>query len=239
MKFRVMTYNVQHFHPYKATEQWDDIDYRPFADAIKAFDPDVVGLNEIRGEGPSPLYAPQAELIAGLTGYSYFYAPSLFIPDHGLYGNAFLCKKELGSSEVVHIPDPAGTTGYFESRSVAKTVLPYAGGITMLTSHFGLRPVEAENAVRVVCDEIRKSPYPVILTGDFNVTPDNPVLAPIRKLLFDTAELLERPLLSFPSDEPKVKIDYVFCSKELRPTFASIPPLVLSDHRPYIVDFEL
>lgn len=239
MKFRVMTYNVQHFHPYKAHEQWEDIDYRPFADVIRMLDPDVVGLNEVRGEGVVPYYAPQAKLISDMTGYHAFFAPSLFIPDHGLYGNAFLCKKPLEKAEIVKIPDPVTDNGYVETRSVAKTVLPYAGGITMLTSHFGLTPLQAKNAVEVVCEEIRKSTLPVILTGDFNVTPDDPVLDPIRALLRDTADLFGRPLLSFPSDEPKGKIDYIFCSKELHPTFATIPPLVLSDHRPYVADFEL
>ena len=239
MKLRVMSFNVQHFHPFKASEAWDEIDFRPFADAIRCFAPDVIGINEVRGEGVSPVYGPQAKKIAEMTGYHYYFAPSVDIPDHGLYGNAILCREPLQDTSVIHIPDPEGTTGYFESRGIAKATLPFAGGITMLTTHFGLTPVEAENAVKAVCKEIRASKKPVILTGDFNVTPDNPVLAPIRELLSDTADLFERPLLSYPSDVPTGKIDYIFVSGEWKTLFAHIPGLVLSDHRPYLADLEI
>ena len=71
--------------------------------------------------------------------------------------------------------------------------------------------------------------------GDFNVTPDNPVLEPIRQRMFDTAELFPQPLLSYPSDTPEIKIDYLFISHDLKATFADIPAIVMSDHRPYVV----
>ena len=63
MLLRVLTFNLQHCHPYLQKE-WDTIDVSLFADVIHCFDPDIVGLNEVRGEGPSLDYREQADLLA-------------------------------------------------------------------------------------------------------------------------------------------------------------------------------
>jgi endonuclease/exonuclease/phosphatase family metal-dependent hydrolase len=72
-----------------------------------------------------------------------------------------------------------------------------------------------------------------ILMGDFNVTPDDKVLEPIRAKMKDTAELFSEEKLSFPSDNPKMKIDYIFVSPDIEVVSADIPGIVASDHRPH------
>ena len=72
-----------------------------------------------------------------------------------------------------------------------------------------------------------------VLMGDFNVTPDDPVLDPIRERLTDTATVFESEKLSFPSDKPDRKIDYIFVSRDVKVDAADIPPIVASDHRPH------
>jgi endonuclease/exonuclease/phosphatase family metal-dependent hydrolase len=69
--------------------------------------------------------------------------------------------------------------------------------------------------------------------GDFNLRPDNTILDPVRARMKDTADLFGRPLLSFPSDNPDRKIDYIFVSKNIKVTDADIPAIVASDHRPH------
>lgn len=239
MRLRVMTFNVQHFHPFKSSENWEEIDLRPFADAVRCFAPDVVGFNEVRGEGASPEFFPQAKALAEALGWNWFFAPAVEFPGRGLYGNAILSKLPLLEPENIPIPLPGVKKGYIEPRCVAKATISVGDGITLLATHFGLSSAEEENGAETLCTEIRKSTKPVIAMGDFNATPDDPVLAPVFDLLRDTADLLTRPLPSFPSDFPTKKIDYVLCSRELHPTFAAIPPLVLSDHRPFLADFEV
>jgi endonuclease/exonuclease/phosphatase family metal-dependent hydrolase len=46
------------------------------------------------------------------------------------------------------------------------------------------------------------------------------------------------PKLSFPSDNPSVKIDYIFVSKDLKVQSADIPTIISSDHRPHIAAIE-
>jgi endonuclease/exonuclease/phosphatase family metal-dependent hydrolase len=75
--------------------------------------------------------------------------------------------------------------------------------------------------------------------GDFNVTPDNPVLNPIRERMTDTAQLFNEELLSYPSDKPDVKIDYIFVSPDIEVITADIPPIIASDHRPHTAEINL
>ena len=74
--------------------------------------------------------------------------------------------------------------------------------------------------------------------GDFNMEPDNPILKPLMQALQDTAKEFSAPKLSFPSDNPSVKIDYIFLSKDLKVQSADIPAIISSDHRPHIAVIE-
>ena len=248
MRIRFMTFNVQHFHPYTDAE-WNSVEVPAFAEAIRCFSPDILTLNEVRGEGPSKDYIGQTAALAGELGYYAFFAPAIMVQGKdgpaGPYGNAILSRYPLLDPENIPIPDPperySGQGRGFETRDVAKAdvLLPGIGRVTVLTSHFGLNPSERINAVRTVCERVDRREFPLILAGDFNANPDDPVLDPVRARLTDTAAVLNGEGLSHPSDRPNCKIDYVFASSEWRPVFASVPPLVLSDHRPYLVDFEL
>ena len=59
MKLKVMTFNMQHgldYLKYKSlpkNEKYDCIDLDVMADAIRKCDPDIVGLNEVRGYTPA------------------------------------------------------------------------------------------------------------------------------------------------------------------------------------------
>ena len=59
------------------------------------------------------------------------------------------------------------------------------------------------------------------------------------KKMVDTACLFEKELLSFPSDKPTMKIDYLFTSPDVKALQADIPAVVASDHRPYIALVEI
>ena len=75
--------------------------------------------------------------------------------------------------------------------------------------------------------------------GDFNMEPDNQILSPIMQALQDAAKFFSEPKLSFPSDAPNVKIDYIFVSDDLKVEHADIPEIISSDHRPHVAIVEL
>ena len=231
---KIMTFNTQHCLNYLERE----IDFDVMAKAILSCDADIVGLNEMRGQGDHPEFAAQVAILAECTGIAYHYfAPAITFEGMGSYGNGLLSKYPIVKVENIPIPDPEvrGYDGYYESRCVLKATLE--DGVTVLVSHFGLNPDEAENAVQTVLDNLAEEKC--ILMGDFNVKPENPVLDPIRARMKDVSTCFAQPLYSFPSDVPNRKIDYIFVSPDIQVQEADIPAIVASDHRPHTATVRL
>lgn len=235
MKIKITTYNILHCEDWKNKK----IDYEAFAETIKGFDADVISLNEVRGEGESRGYDAQAEILSKLTGYDYYFAKALDVGGkRDPYGNAILTRLPIKSFETIPIPDPR--PGYtrrgYETRCVLKAVTATDPEITFLITHFGLNADEQQNAVETVIKNIRSDC--TVLSGDFNVTPDNGVLAPIRSRLADTADLIKGNPLTFPSDKPDRKIDYIFAGGGFKINACAVHEKVLSDHRAVSAELE-
>lgn len=236
MKQNIMTFNTQHCRNFVTKK----IDFDRMAETIKRFDPDIVSLNEMRMAGEHPEYTDQVPELAERAGYPYWYfAKALDVQGPNPYGNGILSRHPILFAETVPVPDPAERkgTGHYETRCLLHVKLDVPGGLDVFVIHFGLNADEQENAVKTVIENLTTSRC--ILMGDFNVTPDNPVLQPIRQRLYDTAELFEKPLLSYPSDKPEIKIDYIFTSRDITVLDADIPQIILSDHFPYIAAIEI
>lgn len=230
---KIAVYNTQHCTSYLTKK----IDFELIARVIKDTGADIVGLNEMRGKGLTPEYEEQTEILSRLTGLEHgYFARAILMQGTEPYGNAFLSRHPIASVETIPVPDPdvKAYGGYYETRCLLKARLE--NGLSVLVIHFGLNPDEQENAVRTVLENIEDEKC--ILMGDFNVTPEAPLLAPIRARMKDTAELFECEKLSFPSDEPTKKIDYIFVSPDIEIKAADIPAVVGADHRPHTADIE-
>lgn len=229
---KVMTFNIQHGKNFLTGE----IDLKKVADAIKEAGAEIVCLNEVYGKGAHPSFTAQAKQIAEYLDYEFYFAPAINITGAGPYGNGFVSKYPIVSAETVPVPTvPRNHPGYFEDRCAFKAVVDVDGRyLTVIGSHFGLQVEEQVECVKTVCDLIDHSDYPVVLMGDFNVTPENPVLEPIRQRLRDTAELPEGALATFPSDKPDIKIDFIFISENLPLETVTIPTKIVSDHLPIV-----
>ena len=235
MKARIMTFNTQHCAAFLDGLR---IDLPLFGRTVAESGADIVALNEMRNIGPREGYTDQTGMLARLAKMK----EALFseaIRFEGIlpYGNSLISKLAVREWETVMIPDPnpRGYSGYYETRAILKAELE--SGLRVLVTHVGLNPDEQENAVRVLKPLLRREKC--ILMGDFNMEPDNPLLKPIMNRLYDTAQNFTSPKLSFPSDTPKVKIDYIFVSKDLKVEYADIPEIISSDHRPHVATIEL
>ena len=235
MKITVMSFNIQHCFNYVTKE----IDFDAFAREIRSVGADIVGLNEVRGEGPDPEYTEQARILGEMLGFNYYFGQSTLIDGENPYGNAVLSKYPILSARTVGIPDPEvpAYDGYYETRSVLEAKIDVAGGLTVNVTHFGLNPDEAANAAETVQNLIKDERY--IVRGDFNITPDDPLLLPLRERLYDTAELFGPDVKSYPSDAPEVRIDHMFASRDIKVLSARVPAHVVSDHRPYVTEIEI
>ena len=232
---KIMSFNTQHCLNY--TEK--KIDFERMAEVIRESGAAVVGLNEMRGAGDVPDYTDQVGKLSALSGLKYHYfAKAIDVGGKNApYGNGLLSSYPIESAETIPVPDPAveervNKRGYYESRCLLKARL--SCGLTVLVIHFGLNPDEQKNAVDTVLANLESERC--VLMGDFNVTPDNGVLSPIRAKMIDAATLFDGEKLSFPSDAPDRKIDYVFVTPDLKLVAADIPATVASDHRPHTAE---
>lgn len=235
MALTLMSYNVQHFQNYLTKE----IDYEKIAEVIRYFDADIIGLNEVRDQGERKDYQAQARILAEILGYHFYFAKAIDVDGKNPYGNALLSRFPILSAQTVMIPDPdipACPDGYYETRCLLKAKIDIPGGLTVCVTHFGLNHDEQENAAAIVLENLEESRC--VLMGDFNITPDNKILEPIRERMYDTALLMDTDIKSWPSDVPEMKIDYLFISTDMVVSEAEIPPVLESDHRPYIVMIE-
>ena len=230
---KIMTYNVQHCKNY--IEQ--RIDYELIAKIIRESGAEIVGLNEMFSDGEGSQFPNQTKLLSELAGYDhYYFAEAIKLRGASPYGNAMLSKLPIKSVETIIIPDPDPRMykGYYETRCILKA--KFENGLTVLIVHIGLMQDEKENAIKALVESIEDEKC--ILMGDFNIKPDDPLLAPIRERMKDAAELFTEPKLSFPSDVPTIKIDYIFTSKDIEIVAADIPAIVGADHRPHTIEIK-
>lgn len=229
---KIMSFNTQHCRNYME----DGIDFDIMASAINTVGADIVGLNEMYSEGELPQFKNQVGILSEMTGLGHYYFAKAIDVDEGNnpYGNGLLSRYSIVSAETVMVPDPDGKKGEegYETRCLLKARLE--NGLNVLVIHFGLNPDEQINAVKTVIENLPTEK--TILMGDFNVTPDDEVLAPIRARLRDTADLFTEEKLSYPSDKPEDKIDYIFVTPDIQVEMADIPSIVASDHRPHIAE---
>lgn len=221
---KIMTFNTQHCLNYLTKE----IDYDIMARAILDTGADICALNEMFSEGG--MYPNQVRELAIRTGLeNYFFAEAIDWPPEGPYGNGLISKYKMVRCEAVKIPDPCPRryNGYYETRCLLKAELE--NGYTVLVCHFGLNLDEAENAVKTILENI--APKKCILMGDFNVTPGNPVLNPIKEKMKDASVGFCENTPTWPSNKPEMKIDYIFVSNDLKVESACIPEIIASDHR--------
>lgn len=234
---RVMTFNIQHCLDY----QNDIIDIDLFVNSIKEINPDICGLNEVRGEGPLDGYTDQINALGDGLGYNRYFAQAIKVGGTSPYGNGFVTKYPIQSAETIAVPDPVFKfdIGKYESRCILKAVVDVGGrDVIVLVCHMGLALGERKNAVKEICKIVDNTDMPLILMGDFNAVPDASELKPLFERLNDTDKLAAvKGKSTFPSYRSKIKIDYIFY-KNLKCTGVKTVEKVISDHFPIVAEFE-
>ncbi len=251
MKLKIMTYNIASCRTYKLGPDFRPVtrDIERYAEAMKAFAPDVCGLNEVDYKLPRSCRVKMAKYLGDALGYESAFAPAVTW-GLGTYGNGFISKYPIKDVEVYPIPDPPAKTEdkYYETRVILHAIVDIEGrDVDFFITHFGLARQEAQNAVDTLVELIKRCENPVVLMGDFNLPMTDPILAPFFDLLQDTfAVYPDKDVYTYPSDpivtqvpEHYGKIDYIFLSKHFKIESVEIPELLLSDHKPYIAYAEL
>ena len=243
MKLKIMTYNIASCRNYKLGPDFRPVtrDIDLYAKAMQELAPDICGLNEVDYKLPRSCCIKMAKFLGDALGYESAFGPAVTW-GLGTYGNGFISKYPIKDVEVYPIPDPPAKTedAYYETRAILHTILDIEGrDVDVFVTHFGLARAEAQSAADTLVELIKRCQNPVVLMGDFNLTPTSPLYRRLAEVFDDSAILTSDPLLTFPSHAPDCKIDYVFTKGNIKATRVISPAVVASDHLPILVEVTL
>ncbi len=212
---------------------------------VKSTGADLVLLQEVdRGTARSGKI-DQLQALQKLTGYSPGFAPSLVNYDGGQYGIAILARGFVGYTSTYPLTVQPVQTRAGGSTEPRVALLAFTGvrGANWHVINTHLDPAEGTargqevgRLVDLVRDQLL-SEDPLVIGGDFNSTPDNPVLAPLRAAGLRDAwtECGSGDGCTYPADAPTKRIDYLFLSGNLHCSTASVIDTQISDHRPVLI----
>ena len=197
---------------------------------IKAWQPDVVLLQEVddhrRGTGSTR----QAEVLGGLTDLSWVYGGNQQRPDGGPIGNAILSKFPVKAWKNTLLPQAGGK----QRRGLLHAVLDVKGTeISVYSTHFahrsaGARLAQARAAVRTMAAD----PRPKIIGGDLNTTANAAPLVALRAAgLGDVWAVGQGNGFTVPAARPRARIDFILHDGWFEPIQSAVLASSVSDHR--------
>ncbi len=174
---------------------------QPIVKAIQSVDPDIVGLQEVRGEGQARRLAKALKM---------HYAFEWHLTNKQWWGVAILSKFKVLKAWGVEI-----STGRGSTKSIVIATLKVRGRPVTVVSVHKDKDLEDGDSFRIIMKEVNQIKEPVILMGDFNVDPDDSRLGLLRSRFVDTvtavntknAESVRENGTFFASER---RIDYVF-----------------------------
>ncbi|MFA7672359.1 MAG: endonuclease/exonuclease/phosphatase family protein [Clostridia bacterium] len=238
MDIRLMTYNICSGLSYGKDRKRD---LAQCADVVKQYSPDILSMNEVHYNIGFSGFAKQAEELNKLLGYKYMYYGKAGTIKEGYQGNALFSRFPISSVHTVLVDEPSvkDEETYYEQRSFIDSTIDVSDGLRVIVTHFGLAKGERKNELDLLMPIFRENMKPLVFMGDLNVQPEDTQLKLISKILKDTSDISSETYLTFPSDVPERKIDYIFISHDIAVRSVTVPSTTASDHLPYIADISL
>ena len=204
---RVMTFNIRvgYGGKHPSLSPWDlrkqAKNLPPIIEAIRSVEPDIIGLQEVYHSG-------QARQIANALGMEYEYAPHPAGSDW--WGLAVLTKQPIQSCNQISIGG---------NRSIMVCRVSVAGRpITVINVHKDHRITDG-SSISAIMRAARGATPPVVLIGDFNISPIDPRYISITSDYADTAVVADtenaRTALIEGTFATGERIDYVFVDAQL------------------------
>lgn len=236
----VMTYNIHHGAGVDGV-----LDLERIAVLIEKSGADVIGLQEVdRHWSERSNWVDQPAWFAKRLKMHYGYAANLDLPPltpgdpRRQYGTAILSRYPLKDFTNTLLPKyPAG-----EQRGLAVATVKVRGAdLRFANTHLTHNNAaeRLEQAQKVV-SLLGTSKTPTLLVGDLNARPDTPEIKTMTALLADTWPAVGTGLgYTSPAENPTARIDYLLHSAKLKPTNASVPVSLASDHLPVVASYTL
>ncbi|PRX39161.1 endonuclease/exonuclease/phosphatase family protein [Salegentibacter salegens] len=199
---RILTYNILH-----GSNTTGDFDLDIIASVINKANPDLVALQEVDFRTARVNKRDILSELAVKTGLTSIFIKAMDY-DGGEYGEGILSRTSFIKTENISLPHSPKN----EPKAAGLTTLALSSGDTIhfIGTHFdhlpdGIDRMEQAEAINRLTKKLK---YPAILAGDLN---DMPGSAPIHLLEKSWASTYNKhnPAPTYPSANPKVKIDYV------------------------------
>lgn len=235
----VLTYNIYHAESPQTAGKSTMQEIGKFIEQVQ---PDFVALQEVDSttirlsklnNGAS---FDLADSLATLTNMHSAFAKAIDFGGGG-YGIAVLSKKQF-ERQKVKLPNPEEgeprVLFKLQGRTRSEQPILFAG------THLDHQYKENRLAqVRAVNKELAGQNVPVILAGDFNFSPGSKGYRKMQNQWTDAAEefyLQEEPPFTYPSENPKQRIDYIWLSKnaDWKVLEYKTPDVRYSDHLPVV-----
>lgn len=239
MEFSVMTYNIK---------LGLESDLKTVADIIG--EADVVAVQEIAVDWFQGDPGNQPQLLSRASGLPHVRFASVLttVPDSEPpqirvaptpddrpgYGLALFSRFPLGPWTRHRLPKRQD-----EARCILSgTVVTPKGPISILVTHLSVNPVDRAAQIPALLRHAQTQASPLIMLGDLNMGPEDPVLAQLSPFLRNAAG--EDPHPTFPAEAPEHAIDHIYITKELEIVAPAMPlPFMGSDHLPVMAKLKL
>jgi endonuclease/exonuclease/phosphatase family metal-dependent hydrolase len=226
--WRIVSYNIHH-----GRGMDERVDLERIADVLRRLDPDVVALQEVDERVERSGGVDQAARLGTLLGMSHAFG-SFMDYQGGRYGMAILSHCQIRRMESVRLPE-----GNEPRVALVAEVAALDGGVlTVVDVHFdwvaddGFRFAQAGQVARYLDGLAGRW----IVIGDFNDQPGSRTLDLFHTRAAEAAKPRDRRS-TFPSDDPRREIDFIFAAPRGAWTVRSVEVVaesVASDHRPVL-----
>lgn len=218
------------------------------ARVIAQHHPDIVALQEVDVGKNRTDGVDQARVIAECLEMAHHFYPTVRVEDE-LYGDAILTHLPMRLVKAGPLPGLPGSPR-LEPRGALWVVITVGNKeLQCFNTHLGLFPRERQlQAEALLGSEWLAHPecrFPALVCGDFNATPGSSVCRMMQTRLADAQlmSLNKRPMNTFCSRYPAVRIDHVYTSPGIALVDFEVPAnelaQVASDHLPLVVTFRI
>ncbi|MDP3453295.1 MAG: endonuclease/exonuclease/phosphatase family protein [Bacteroidales bacterium] len=238
LNINVLLYNIHHCNP---PAQRGVIDLDSIVSVIKLSGADIAFLQEVDHNVSRSGGIDQTSLLAQKSGlkYHYFYKAIDFMG--GDYGVAILSRFPLSDFNTIKLDSPVKS----EDRVLGTAIVHIGDGKRLLiaSTHLDLNKINRERQIAQIDSVMKLSPYPLILAGDFNATPESDEIKyMVDNYISSTTDF--KP--TFPNISPNRTIDYIFIRnhpvKSLYLEFTShkvLQNIDASDHLPVVASIKI
>lgn len=199
---RVLTFNILHGATTKG-----DFDLDKIAEVIKQVNPDFVALQEVDFKTNRARTYDLATELGIRTKMAPLFGKAMDF-DGGGYGEGILSKYPIIASRNVPLPHSPGN----EPRTALEITvkLPSGDTIQFIGTHLEHQQESTDQIYQTqkINTIFLENRYPTILAGDLNDTPKSKPIALLKRYWEDASD--KKPDPTYPSDNPRKKIDYIF-----------------------------